>query len=65
MENLFLKKLKPILFQYFLFKVINLNFEKNFFEFFSSKNQNQKFAIFRDTIKNLVHFLKDENNTII
>ena len=31
MENNFLKILKVILFQYFLFKLINLNFSKKFF----------------------------------
>ena len=30
MENLFLKNLKVILFQYFSFKVVNLNFSKSF-----------------------------------
>ena len=65
MENLFLKKLKSILFKILLFKVINLNFEKNFFEFLSPKMKTEKLLFFRDTIKNFVYFLKDGNNTII
>ena len=50
MENLFLKKLKLILFKYFLSKVVNLDFLK--------KSPIQK-KIF------LVDFLKDEINTNI
>ena len=54
MENLFLKKLKLILFKYFLSKVINLDFQKKFIK-------NHLFL----KKKFLVDFLKDEINTNI
>ena len=59
MENLFLKKLKLILFKYLLSKVINLDFSKKIFSL--EKNFNHLFLkeIF------LVDFLKDEINTNI
>ena len=57
MENLFLEKLKLILFKYFLSKVINLDFSKKIF--FSRKKIYKKSLIF------LVDFLKDEINTNI
>ena len=59
MENIFLKKLKLILFKYFLFKVINLNFSKKIF-FLEKKFI--KIAYFLKKIF-LVDFLKDEIST--
>ena len=57
MENLFLKNLKVILLQYFLFKLINLDFSKIFFDSFF-KNEILKFPIFLDKFKNFSHFLR-------
>ena len=61
MENLFLKKLKLILFKYFLSKVINLDFSKKFF--FSRKKLIKNHLFLKNIF--LVDFLKDEINTNI
>ena len=60
MENLFLKKLKLILFKYFLSKVINLDFSK---KNFSRKKFIKNHLFFTKNF--LVDFLKDEINTNI